>query len=645
MLAATLLALATLGTGPLSEPPDDEMTSEPVTMSSAAASSTAPQPVEAPEVALARILADSRYAFCHDEKRPVKESPAYCEYAREHVAACPAYAAACAKATPRPGSPSGVPEDDHDGFRLTLAPAIAGVAQIAFWALLFVAVGYWLFMVARHLYEGRGAEEPEERPAAPLPVPMPDEAPRSGRVVDRDALLLLSRSRKALADGDLRGAARFAHAALVRALEAKGHLHVERSSTNGDYERALRHLPDLCGTFRKVALEVERSEFGEAPPAPERLQQILSWVEPVVRGVVAVALFVGALSLSACGGSSGWERPEDGPGGDSVLRALLESRGARVTRRSRPVAELSDEATDTVVVLPSAPLSPGDWKELSEWVLGGGFLVVVGRPLNLPDDLGVKKWASARCAEAASAAPLGDGFEASKVVFRDVPLAPEPEWRSLVTCGGGAVVATREHDDGNLLHVADARFLTNASLAARDHARVVLEFLGTPNSISLIDQRIEAGTDSPYRAMARSGLLPALIQGLVLMLLVALARGASFGMRRELVLPPRRAFAEHVQAVGRLYARAGASRHALGAYAAWALERLNARVGRAGANRVLDNAAIIAQTTGRAEHAVTRILADATDARERPGLENAPAEDHATFVALDELVRNTGGIK
>jgi len=217
----------------------------------------------------------------------------------------------------------------------------------------------------------------------------------------------------------------------------------------------------------------------------------------------------------------------------------------------------------------------------------------------------------------------------------------------MVACGGLPVIAARSlgDADGSVLLLGDARFLSNASLATADHASLLLFFMGQPNVVSLIDQRVRAGADSPYRAMARSGLLPALIQGLVLMLLVALARGASFGVRRELVLPPRRAFAEHVGAVARLYARAGASRHALGAYAAWALDRLNARLGPAGANRVLDSAALIAQTTGREERAVTRILAEAADARERPGLASSPEEDHATYVALDELVNNTGGIK
>jgi hypothetical protein len=240
---------------------------------------------------------------------------------------------------------------------------------------------------------------------------------------------------------------------------------------------------------------------------------------------------------------------------------------------------------------------------------------------------------------------LGPEFEKAEVVYRGAPLSLEADWAPSVVCGGAPIIAWRTHGQGSVLLLADALFLSNASLAAADHARVVSHEISTPTVVSQIDRRGAAGTDSPYRAMARSGLLPALVQGLLMMLLVALARGASFGMRRELVLPPRRAFAEHVAAVGRLYARAGASRHALGAYAAWALDRLNARRGPAGSNRVFDSAGLIARTTGQDERAVTRVLADAADARERPGLASSPEEDRATFVALDDLVKKTGGYR
>ena len=622
--------------GPMSQATTD--TGGAAAMTSAEAPATKEQkPLEDVSVTLERVLESPRYTFCHDENRPVRSSFSYgyCEYAPDQVPSCPAFAVACAKAEP-------ISDDESDGFQLSFGPGLASVAQLTFWTVVALAVAWWLFVVGKHLYDGRSSEEPGTQRTTLPPVEPDQEGPRSGRVVDKDALLLLSRSRKAATDGDLRGAARFAHAALVRALEARGHLHVERSSTNGDYERALRDLPELRGTFRKVAGEVERSEFGQAPPSPERLQQILASVEPIVRGVALIVLFVATLSLTACQANR-WERPEDGPGGDSVFRALLEQRGATVTRRTNPVEELVEDDTDTVVVMPSARLSEADWSALLDWVDGGGFLVVAGA--DVPDSLGVKEAAIAGCVDKPSAAPMGPAFEKSKVVYHDAPLVLGPDWAPQVLCGGAPLVASRSHGDGTVILLGSARFLSNASLASGDNARIVVALMGQPALVSLMDGRIRAGTDSPYRSMAQSGLLPALVQGLVLLLLIALARGAAFGLRRELVLPPRRAFAEHVRAVGRLYARAGAVRHALGAYAAWALDRLNARRGPTSANRLLDSAGFISRTTGLEERVVTRILVDAADARERPDLAGSPEEDRATFVALDELVKKTGGIK
>src|SRR6185295_5915495 len=128
----------------------------------------------------------------------------------------------------------------------------------------------------------------------------------------------------------------------------------------------------------------------------------------------------------------------------------------------------------------------------------------------------------------------------------------------------------------------------------------------------------------------------------------ALATGTGFGTRRDPVAVPRRAFSEHVRAMGLLYARAGASRYALAAYSAWALDRLTTRLRAGEHGRVLDLGSAIARMTGRTEGSVARILAEAVDARERPdvpGMRGNETEDLATLAALDDIVRQTGGYR
>jgi hypothetical protein len=77
-------------------------------------------------------------------------------------------------------------------------------------------------------------------------------------------------------------------------------------------------------------------------------------------------------------------------------------------------------------------------------------------------------------------------------------------------------------------------------------------------------------------------------------------------------------------------------------YAAWALDRLNVRL-RAGSGEgfaPLGNA--VARVTHRREEDVTRILAAAADARDRPQ-EGGPADDLAVLTALDDIMHETGG--
>jgi hypothetical protein len=67
-----------------------------------------------------------------------------------------------------------------------------------------------------------------------------------------------------------------------------------------------------------------------------------------------------------------------------------------------------------------------------------------------------------------------------------------------------------------------------------------------------------------------------MIHALIAALILFLAVGVRLARPRPALPPARRAFAEHVEAVGALYARTGNAAHALAAYAAFADERLRA---------------------------------------------------------------------
>ena len=556
-----------------------------------------------------------------------------CRFSREPAEACPAFARACASIKPAA---------THRTARWELTPWLAELTRILFWGLLIAGAAWWIMLVVRHFREGRMPDElraPEQKPLRP-PTHAEATAPR---VVDKDAARLLSAAQSALASGDAGGALVLAHAALVRALESEGYLRVHTSATNGDYARALAARPELGDLFRATAREVESSEFGRELPTLERLQQLLRRIEPVVHRLAAIALALAALSTSACQAfGPSREPPDDRPGGNAVLRELLEQRGATFERRVRPLSDLvDDEDTDLVILAPSARLDEPDGALLEEWVRSGGTLMIVGRHSRLPPDFGMRGYSAEICTELPrSGADVHWGTV--KIVPFERPLDLDQPWTTEIACSGRPLMATRNYGDGRIIAVADPDFLTNASLAHADHAWVFFALAGEVKEVSMIDRLVSAGASSPYRALLNSGLAPLLGHGLVWVVLWALANGATFGVRRDPPEPPRRAFSEHVRAVGRLYARAGAQRHALAVYAAWALDRLNSRLRPGGGAGVTELGSAIARVTGRPEADVARILSAAAEARDRPdGV--AKAEDLGVLAALDDIVHETGG--
>jgi hypothetical protein len=94
---------------------------------------------------------------------------------------------------------------------------------------------------------------------------------------------------------------------------------------------------------------------------------------------------------------------------------------------------------------------------------------------------------------------------------------------------------------------------------------------------------VDAGVappSTPLAAMLHAGLGPALGHALLAAILLFLAAGVRLTRPRPTAPPLRRAFVEHVEAVGALYARTRSAHHALATYARFADERVRARLPR-----------------------------------------------------------------
>lgn len=141
---------------------------------------------------------------------------------------------------------------------------------------------------------------------------------------------------------------------------------------------------------------------------------------------------------------------------------------------------------------------------------------------------------------------------------------------------GPAFTAHRENAsgvlDGCMYVFSDRDLFTNASLTRKENARFVGAFFATlaPEHgrvwfTDRLDRWLAGGGDgggggmpkSPVKPLAASNLLPLLIQGLVTLGLFYVFLGAAFGPLRDRETREHKAFVEHVEAIGRQYARCG----------------------------------------------------------------------------------------
>ena len=122
-----------------------------------------------------------------------------------------------------------------------------------------------------------------------------------------------------------------------------------------------------------------------------------------------------------------------------------------------------------------------------------------------------------------------------------------------------------------------------------------------------------APPSTPIAALLRAGLGLGLAHAAVFAVVLFLAAGSRLARPRPSAPPRRRAFAEHVEAVGALYARAGGARHALAAFAGFADQRLRARMPRGGG----DVAAFLAAGAGLPRQACQRTWERAMQSRSK----------------------------
>jgi hypothetical protein len=490
------------------------------------------------------IFADPRYRFCHSEKFPLSlREMEWChqpDQRKEMRDRCPALEKACAQLIKDPE------------LRM---PHLGSAPRILLFAVL-AAVLLWLAVkLGRHFVlqrAGNVAAISGGDSAAPLEPVQPE-----AHAVESDVERLLALARQAAAQGLHAQAVDHAYAALLRRLEADGLVRVEKWRTNGDYLRDLRTRPELRDQVRAIVREVEALQFGVSPPSASAFESLLGRILPLVQGVLLVLL---ATLFSACGMGRGNEA--DSPSGGSAVRELLSRAGVPVEHRVKALDKMED--TSGAVLLFAEP-EPGEWELLHDWVKRGGGLLIAA-PMPLPSWLGVKR----------------QGMPTQTPPHLRVPedtrqtLGDPQVWLPRASClsggdpalsGSGCDYAVAvKMERGLAIVLGDGQLFENASLAMADNAAfmvAVVDFTRRPGRLQIVDETTGRSSPNPFVSLARAGLGLMLLQLALLVLLWFWHRGKAFGKLHDPPPPPRRAFVEHVRALGAQYAKAKALPHVL----------------------------------------------------------------------------------
>ena len=627
-------------------------------------------PLTEPAQAVREIFASRHFEFCHEPKYPLTPAEkAWCDLgAGENTQACPKLREACkneAQATQ-------IELREPISFRL---PELGLPLRLLLWILLGLGVIMLVFALARHFLDHK-AKDDVVKTQAPGSAEE-DRAAALARQVETDVQRLLERARAEAAAGDFRAAIGSAYAALLRRLEGAGVVHVEPDQTNGDYVRKVKHdRPTIARPLSEVVDAVESAQFGDQIVTREGFDGVWTRVTGLLAERIGVVLVLAGLLLGACGQPR--EDWDHSPSGRAGVMAYLGKRGFKVHERLLSVAKINerkpgegkssdsksgdsnsdDSQPEQLILLPGAHLGDEEWKAVKAWIASGDHsLIVAGGRRALPD------WIGTRIVEkpATSSEPvvLGDAEAKRWGALRvRVPeantLESKPGAMALLTRKQAPYAAERwlvrqdaEDDEGDasnrVLVLADDFLFRNASLLVADNA-VLLDHLlrdgGT--TVEVAGDLTGLVASNPVESVRRGRLGPALLQLAAFLLVFFVCKGARFGRPTRSQNMSRRAFAEHVRALGLHYARARGERLALGFMGAYASERLRERCGLRVDRSLSGLAEAVATRTGRPVGEVMRTLLEARDAGKGVPAEK-DARDLETVGELCKLLEATGG--
>jgi hypothetical protein len=486
-----------------------------------------------------------------------------------------------------------------DPLEVPAALAVAG--QVILFGLLGAFILAILVMIARSVVRARR----DDRLAEPLA-----DAPPLGTASVAYELAPLSDAEALLARGDAYARVGRLDAALhaylgasLIALDRRGAVRLRKDRTNGEYVRACSEK-SAKPALAAIAREVDEVAFGGRSASDEGVRRAASSAVTIVRNasvaVVALVLAVG------CNRAPPPPAGSD-PAGLELFGDVMRAQGVEVAPLAGPLAMLPlpkpSALSPTVLVdLERTPIDDETRSHLARWVEAGGVLVLAGVPEEWPLELGVSR-------------TLTSTNDVESLWAGDDAVGPPVAFHATVTHFEGLTWTTAHADlatfgdkttyaalatvgRGFVLGLAGDELLTNAGIAHPGNAATLAAILARVAPSRLEIARAEGGVSpasNPIAGLARAGVGSGLLHALGFTAILFLAAGVRLTRPRPTAPPARRAFAEHVEATGALYAKTRAAAHALAAYTRFADERLHAKMPRGST----DVPAFLAARSGR----------------------------------------------
>ena len=546
------------------------------------------------------------YTFCRAPHEPLSpDAIELCPHAST-IPDCAGYAAACAKAT----TPPSWKLPSWWGM-FSLPPFLGVVFQVLMWLVVAALVLAILVPVVAAIVRYRRRDDARAKKADKPSVATAE--PLAELVATSDEEALLSRADELAARGEYGAALQLYLAAGLRALDKRGAVRITKDRTNGEYVRSCADAASKPA-LRDIVREVDRVQFGGEPATREAASRAAQRAMAIVKALPLALLVILLPLVLGCGGASSF-KPRvagDDPAGGELLRDVLRAQGATVkgldtSLATMPIPAAGERTPAVIVDVEQTSLDDDTRAHLARWVDAGGILVLAGSSTQWPKEFGASYASStgprkitarrllARAVEPEPGEEDDDAEEDStSAIYARTEEHAVLVWDRGLTFKGASeeiawfddhtmYAAVVAYGKGRVLCIADDELLTNAGIAHPGNSAALVAILAATSRSEMRIADPEDGVSppsTPIAALLRAGLGMGLLHAVPFIVVLFLGAGTRLSRPKPAPPPRRRAFAEHVTAVGALYSRSHNGAHALASYARFADERLRARMPR-----------------------------------------------------------------